>query len=176
MNENSQKPWFKQVWPWFIISFPLMTVIAGLITYKIAANNPVSMVKDDYFKSGLAINQVLEKQNKAKKLNMSATIEADKPSQLLFIKLTTTKEQAPLSQPKLQLIFSHPTQEKLDVQLTLEKLNEGEFAAQLPALPQANWHIKLVDIRNNWLIKGRWNYPQANEPELISNKLTIIAN
>jgi len=38
------KPWYKQFWPWFLISIPLLTVIAGIITLIIALKNPDYLV------------------------------------------------------------------------------------------------------------------------------------
>ncbi len=169
MNTNTNSPWFKQIWPWFIISFPLLTVIAGIITYYIAADNPVSLVQDNYFKEGLAINQVIHQQKKAKELNISATLNAEKTSQLLFVTLASTN----INITSLQVIFSHPTQEKLDKQIIFDALGFNEFAAQLPDLPQAKWHVQLIDKNNGWLLKGRWNYPQKTKLILKSQPVKV---
>ena len=56
--ENSDiKPWYRQFWPWFLISIPLLTVIAGIITLAIALKYPDHLVVDqeqyDEIKAGL---------------------------------------------------------------------------------------------------------------------------
>lgn len=170
MNEHTTTPWFKQVWPWIIIAIPLLTIIAGIITYQIAANHPVSMVQDDYFKSGLAINQVLERQTKAKALNISASIKFNPESRLLLVKLSP-----PIKARQLLLTFSHPTQKKYDTQIILEQLADDEFAAEAPNLTQTNWHIQLVNNTDGWLLKTRWHYPKAKENGS-NNQITITAN
>lgn len=164
MSEQQPKSWFKQAWPWFVFSIPVLTVIAGIITYQIAAERPHSMVQDDYFKKGLAINQSLAKQEQAKLLGLNADLQVDKQSQLLSVKLHGQTQAA-----SLQLMFSHPTQEKLDQLVSLSLLSSDEFVAQMPELPQAHWHIRLTDNQQSWLLKDRWHYPEMSH-------ITIGAN
>ncbi|MET1253851.1 FixH family protein [Aliikangiella maris] len=157
MTEKTPTPWYKETWPWFIISLPLISVVAGIITYQLAATDPHSMVKDDYFKEGLAINQSIEKLQKAKTLNLSANITTDQSSQLITLKLTGNHSNI----QSLQLIFSHPTQANLDQAVSLEKLGDNEFIAQIPNLPKAYWHVRISDDKNQWLLKSRWHYPES---------------
>ncbi|TQV87495.1 FixH family protein [Aliikangiella coralliicola] len=163
--DSQQKPWFKQFWPWLVFSIPLLTIVAGVITFQIASDQPHSMVQDDYFKKGLAINQSLAKQAFAKELNLSAQLEVDTASQLLVVKLNG--EQTDFRQ--LKLTFSHPTQQKLDQNLQLEKLSAQEYVAQLPELPQAYWHIRLLNDTETWLLKSRWHYPESSQLTISTN-------
>lgn len=43
MNNNltntDKKPWFKQFWPWFLISLPASVVIASMFTISLAIEN-----------------------------------------------------------------------------------------------------------------------------------------
>jgi uncharacterized protein len=162
--EQEATAWYKQRWPWFIISFPLLTVVAGLVTYQIAVDKPHSLVKDDYFKQGLAINETLAKQNRAKELALTAHIKADKDSQLLSVKIASIDKEKKLPGfEMLNISFSHPTQEKNDRQLALLQLTSNEYIAELPTLPQAHWHIKLSDKSDTWEIKSRWHYPKSQQ-------------
>ena len=162
MSDTPEKSWFKQAWPWFVFSIPLLTIVAGVITYKIAADNPHSMVQDDYFKKGLAINQSIAKQNYAKELMLSATIAVDKQADLIIVKFDDVGVEA----NQLKLLFSHPTKERLDKALLLEKLSPNEFAAQAPELKQAYWHIRMLDNDDSWLLKARWHYPQEDSLQI----------
>ena len=38
------KPWYRQFWPWILISIPLLTVIACIITLLIALKHPDQLV------------------------------------------------------------------------------------------------------------------------------------
>jgi hypothetical protein len=157
-------PWYKQRWPWFIISFPLLTVIAGIITYQIAANKPHSLVKDDYFKQGLAINQTLAKQNRAKDLGLVANFTMDKESQILTVKISSTSDRNNFDNIKqLTVSFSHPTMENHDVEVKFSQLTNNEYVAELPKLPQSYWHILIRDDKDTWEVKSRWHYPEIEQ-------------
>ncbi|WP_444994093.1 FixH family protein [Aliikangiella sp. IMCC44359] len=168
MQNSDIKPWYQQKWPWLIISLPLLTVIAGIITYQIAANKPHSMVKDDYFKEGLAINQSITKLENARAIDLKATINIDKDAELMFIKLSTNNS-VPVKATSIKVFFSHPTQAKLDQTILFEKLSSDEFVAAPPQLPQAYWHIRIMDEQENWLLKKRWHYPENNHLEIHAN-------
>lgn len=45
--DEPQRPWFKELWPWMLISLTGSAVIASLITLGIAINNPVDLVVSD---------------------------------------------------------------------------------------------------------------------------------
>ncbi len=65
MNEDQVKAWYKQFWPWFLIALPGSVVIASVATIIIAIKNPDSIVVDDYYKAGLAINRDLSREQLA---------------------------------------------------------------------------------------------------------------
>ncbi|WP_174564729.1 FixH family protein, partial [Solemya elarraichensis gill symbiont] len=53
MTQETVKPWYRQFWPWFIISIPAGTVVAAFITIYIAVDGADPLVTDDYYKEGL---------------------------------------------------------------------------------------------------------------------------
>ncbi|MEJ5211425.1 MAG: FixH family protein, partial [Burkholderiales bacterium] len=57
--EKPPRPWYREFWPWFLMLFPATAVVAGFITFRIAAQSDDGVVDDDYYKQGLAINRVL---------------------------------------------------------------------------------------------------------------------
>lgn len=153
-NSNQEiEPWYKQGWPWAIISIPILTVIAGVTTYFIAANQPHSMVKDDYFKEGMAINQSIEKQNKAKSLNIVASVFLDEESELISLTVNANEKLS----SDLEILFSHPTQAANDKLVKLNAISDNEYLGQLPKLAPANWYIRLNDAESTWIVKSRWH-------------------
>ncbi len=132
---------------------PFLTVIAGIITYFIAADKPHSLVKDDYFKKGLAINQSIEKQQQAKTLNLTAALSFDVETQL--INLTMSSSQA--LPEKIKATFSHLTQADKDQNITFERLTQNNYVAQLPQLVNKKWYILLSDENESWILKSSWH-------------------
>ena len=64
MNEATQ-PWYKQFWPWFLIILRSIAVVASLTSVGIAVVNRDSLVRDNYYKDGLAINTELDQDKTA---------------------------------------------------------------------------------------------------------------
>ncbi len=152
-------PWYKQGWPWAIIAIPILTVIAGITTYFIAANQPHSMVKDDYFKEGLAINRSIEKQNRAIELGIAAEVSLDKVNNLTIVKLVSSSKLP----SELNLLFSHPTQSKNDQLVQLQSVAGTEYIGEMPKLIPANWYIQLSDKEITWILKSRWDIEQTEK-------------
>ena len=68
--KNTNKAWFKQFWPWFLIILPLTAVIAATNLLFTALDNKPDMVVDDYYSKGKAINEDLTLIKNAKKENI----------------------------------------------------------------------------------------------------------
>ena len=159
LNDLDTQPWYKQGWPWALIAIPFLTVVAGVITFIIANDTSDSLVLDDYYKKGLAINSNIARLELAQKQQFSASIKVDQTVNLLSLKLTA-KVKLP---PQLNLTFSHPTLKVHDQSIVLEQLTEGEYIAELRPLESAYWHVAIEDTGKSWLIKSRWLYPDIKE-------------
>ena len=109
---NEQQAWYKQFWPWFLIILPLCAVIASFTTLKIALTNSDSLVAEDYYKEGKAINMDLSKVKYAKQIGMNFLLEQTNNEILL------TQQGGPASQAALKVEFYHPTIADRDIKLT----------------------------------------------------------
>ena len=58
-------PWYRQAWPWFLIAFPAIAVIAGAVTLWLAVSTSDGLVVDDYYKQGLAVQQTMARSQRA---------------------------------------------------------------------------------------------------------------
>lgn len=155
-TDTDLTPWYKQGWPWALITIPLLTIIACGVTIYIAFNTDDSLVKDNYYKEGLAINQSIDRVNQANLLALVAKIEIDKTSNLLHLNLSSNQ-----SLPETLIIeFSHPTLQSKDQRFELASLTGGDYAAELKQIENAYWHISLEDQTKSWLLKTRWLYPE----------------
>tara|TARA_R110002072_G_scaffold24747_4_gene83712 strand:- start:11289 stop:11489 length:201 start_codon:yes stop_codon:yes gene_type:complete len=60
MNTSRQvtdtKPWYKQFWPWFLISLPSSVVIASIITISLAVKNAPVITQNNLGKFVQPIN------------------------------------------------------------------------------------------------------------------------
>jgi hypothetical protein len=59
MSEIQTKPWWKQLWPWLIISGPAIGAIGSAITIYLALTKDVDqVVREGVVKHGLKVEQV----------------------------------------------------------------------------------------------------------------------
>lgn len=156
------KPWYKQFWPWFLISLPMSAVIAGIATIMIAMHKPDGVVVDDYYKEGLAINQALNSERMAKQLNLA--VSGQVTSNTIQLQLSGN-----IPAPEtLSIHFIHPTKPNSDKNWELIKKGETYFANITP-LATANWHVKVETENGHWRLSGRFN-PQLSTQLEISAK------
>lgn len=55
------RPWYREPWPWFLMSGPVIVIIAALVSAYIAVRSSDGLVTEDYYKQGLAAGETLAK-------------------------------------------------------------------------------------------------------------------
>lgn len=161
--------WQKYAWLWFISALPALAVIASLITVVIAIKNPPSMVDDDYYEMGIAINKKIQQYSLSERLNIRADIAFDFEKKSL--RLLLNKDHA--SMPELLMLsFTHPVDSTHDFQLPLQKNSQQEYLQQFQSIAPAHWHIQLTPLNMNidqtWRIRGKVHLPQQGTTQLQS--------
>lgn len=155
MNPPLQsKPWYREPWPWFLMSLPATAVVAGLTTAWIAFNTADGLVVGDYYKEGLAINQTLERDDAARALALAATLKSEDGT----LKLTLAGHLKTYP-GELILTLAHPTHQGMDHILTLHAAGGGHYRAALPPMPAGKWHAQLVDAASTWRLAGVLHSP-----------------
>jgi len=62
-NQSISKPWWKQLWPWLLISGPAVAMIGCIITIYLAINLYADKpLRDGVVKQGLKVEQMRESQ------------------------------------------------------------------------------------------------------------------
>ena len=145
-HDQELVPWYKQFWPWLIISIPAATVVAGIITIIIATNSADSLIKEDYYKEGLAINQSKERQQHAQQLNLSFQLRYTN-QQLHLTALT------PLDIPRLYLLLQHPVDESKDLIILLNRQASSTlYQSGDLQLAAVNYRLTLYPDDKQWEI------------------------
>jgi hypothetical protein len=146
------KPWYRQFWPWFLISLPLSVVIASLVTINIALESDDGLVSDDYYKEGLAIHKNADSSARAKALGISGDISYDPETGAVTLRLDR-----PLAGPDspLSLTATHPTLPDRDQAISLTPLGNATYAGRLEPMGPARWRLELSPEDRSWRIEGR---------------------
>ena len=160
-SEISPPIWYKQFWPWFLIFFPATAVVAGIATIILAIQSDDGLVKDDYYKAGLAINQMLELKQKAHKLNLTANAQWDDLTQTITVKLSGKLSELP---QRLTLQLAHATQANHDQTTTLFlSPNKKNYTGRINKVRSGNWITILEPEEKSWRITGRVTLPKQKQ-------------
>jgi hypothetical protein len=162
------RPWYREPWPWFLMSLPATAVIAGLTTVWIAFSSADGLVVGDYYNEGLAINQTLARDDAARALALAATLKNENGALALTLAghLKAYPEQ-------LTLNLAHPTHQGMDQTLTFHSAGGGHYRAALPAMAAGKWHAQLVDPASTWRLAGVLHTP-FNLPVTLAASAPIL--
>ena len=152
-NLNEVSSWKNSPWPWFLLLFPAVAVIAGIITISLAIRTEDGLVSSDYYKEGLAINRVIKREANADKLNIKA--EGQYVSDTHRIRLKVTGNTSFPSTLSLRLI--HPTQVNLDQAIVLSVTANGWYEGYIANISPSHWKMSLEDKEGHWKLNGEWN-------------------
>lgn len=162
LSPPASKPWYREPWPWFLISLPATAVVAGIATVWIAATNADGLVVGDYYKAGMAINQTLARDDAARALALNATLQGQDST--LSLTLTGHLKAYPA---QLALMLAHPTRPGMDHALALRHTGGGHYRGALPVLPAGKWHAQLSDTASAWRLSGVLHTP-FNQPAMLT--------
>ena len=165
------EPWYRQFWPWVLIGLPGSVVVAGLTTVWIAVQNADSLVVDDYYKDGLAINQQLDKQERARALGLSAVLTYRAGAMDVALSSAAAEDPRRLpddeTQPAaLALSFFHPLDASRDRQLTLPRIDAQNYRARFELPSGSRWHWQIEPLgagtEPTWRLQGEWDFRDAD--------------
>lgn len=163
LNFMTEK-WYKQFWPWFLIAIPSVSIVLGVVIVYLATTTENSMVSDDYYKEGKAINFSLKKKHKAKQLNLIAGLQIENGNVLVNF-----KQALPPDPTAIKLDFFHATLEDKDFYIMLTRDANGDYRGALPTESQdvqtlaGKWRITLTPFDESWKIRRQISFPTAGE-------------
>jgi hypothetical protein len=156
MQQKDTQPWYKQFWPWFLIAIPLSSIIVGSFVIRFATDGTNSLVIDDYYKEGRAINARLDKIEKAREMGIATMLSVQQNSiQLEFV------SGAPSTGEALKLEFYHVTIEDRDFEVLLTRDANGIYRSGIENNIQGTWRVRLIPLSEEWKVQDRVTLPQA---------------
>ncbi len=150
-NANSL-PWYREPWPWIVMAGPAIVVVAGIATAIIAVRTNDGLVADDYYRQGLDINRVLEREARARTLGVAATVQFRDDREHVRVILRSGGEP-----PRaLRLTVVHPTREGDDQVIALAQSSPGVYDGAMGIARAARHDLRLEDDAGEWRIVGTW--------------------
>lgn len=162
---ESNKPWYSYPLVWMLIAIPASAVVMGVIMIWLAVSTDDGLVEDDYYKQGLAINEVITRDKRAAELGLSASLRFDANSDVIVLqfgkgKLADYPEQ-------LTLHVQHATHADSDVLVTLNHGIDDHYIGNVDKpIHQGIWYFELVN--EAWKLSARHHVLQSNQFDLTS--------
>lgn len=149
--------WYREPWPWIIMIAPAAAVLAGGMMLWLAITSYDGLVSDDYYKQGLAINQVLRRDERASELGYQAHASlSEDGSRVRVLFLGAQSLSLP---PTLQLRLVHPTRAGRDQTAVLHASLPGRYEAKLIPPETGRWRVSIEDASGTWRLAGAWRLP-----------------
>ncbi|MBU3022848.1 FixH family protein [Aestuariibacter sp. A3R04] len=150
-------PWYKQFWPWFLITVPIVTVIMSVFLVYLASSTQDSLVIDDYYKEGKAINAALYREERARKQNISTEL-------LISGNRVALKFHSgiPEDGTALTLRFFHVTLSDRDTEILLTRDAGGVYRGLTTQPLEGKWRVSLSPLDEKWKIQNTLLLPQSS--------------
>ena len=153
-------PWWKERMVWLIIGLPLAAVVAGFATLYIAVHNADDIVKDEYVKTGMAVEAPRARLQLAARMGLAASVSYhDGALEMRMLKQG-------LQANTLVLTLVHPTKAGLDTQISLTSVGQGKYQARAVLTGQGKRHLILEPPDHAWRLEGDWRAPFDEEASL----------
>jgi hypothetical protein len=161
LNNVDNEPWYLQGWPWFLIAFPAIAVVAGFVTLGFAITSDDGLVVDDYYKDGKAIVQVIDRIHLAQSLGLSARAAVRDG----WVSIDLGANRAEDLPAAVFLSIIHPTKSGSDQQVLLER-QDGAYAGKIGPVTAGRWLFQIEDESRSWRINGAAILPAEAEVQL----------
>ncbi len=164
-------PWYRQFWFWFVFGPLIFIILLCSVTVSVAFNFADDVVTDNYYKSGLMINQTLKQDETAAALHIVAQVSFDRATGEVLVSLSGDH-----AFPKNLLLFlDNPVKSKKDQSVLLTETSAGQYRGELASPVEYSWYISLVpesDVAKRkqaeWLLSGEINFSKMQETRLQS--------
>jgi len=150
-DRSLDKPWYREPWPWILMAGPAAVIVAGAFTMALAFRTEDGLVADDYYKRGLAINQVLRRDDRARELDLRAVVSFS--GARVRVVLRDGKE----TPAELRIRLIHPTRSGQDQSVTLHATARGVYEGRSARVNNEARRLVLEDTGSTWRLTGIWN-------------------
>ncbi len=142
--------WYRVPFVWMLVALPLTAVIGGFVTLALAIYSDDGLVEDDYYKRGMEINRVLDRDRAAAAHGLEGKLELDDAHHELRVRLDA---QRPMIWPEnLELKLMHATRAGLDRTVVLARQADGTYRLPQPAFAPGHWDVQLA--AQDWRLTG----------------------
>jgi uncharacterized protein len=75
VEPKGDNPWYREPWPWILMSGPLLAVVGSLASAALAVRGADPVVDENYYQHGLQINRELDRDRNARDLDLRSVLQ-----------------------------------------------------------------------------------------------------
>ncbi len=169
LPKHDSRPWYREPWPWLLMAGPAIVVVAGFVTAWLAIRSNDGLVAEDYYKQGLAVNQVLERERRGVDMGVKADVlqSGNRLRVLLHV------ADAAAMPARMTFTVMHPTQAGKDQVVALTPDGQGFFGGVLAASVVGRWKVTLEDAAGLWRLDGDWQANSEAPQQLVAGQPAV---
>lgn len=149
--EQTVRPWYKEPWPFILISITGLGVVAGSTLAFIGISNPPELVRGDFEQLGRGLTDTNVRTAQARALGLEGRLVVI-DDQVTLDLAAASPNSLPAS---LLLQFQHPARSDGDTTALLQRDSEGQYRAVLARSPHPNALVIVSDLEQSWWLAGR---------------------
>lgn len=151
-TEPAPRPWYRQPLVWMVIAIPFSSVVMGVVMLVLSITTYDGLVSDDYYKRGLQINRLMERDALARRHGLSSVVTVGPPDGVIEVRIEGAP---PFESPEVvDLRLYHATRPGLDQAIVLRRTATGRYVAARPALAPGRWYLQLD--AEGWRLRGEF--------------------
>ncbi|PKM22727.1 MAG: hypothetical protein CVV10_02870 [Gammaproteobacteria bacterium HGW-Gammaproteobacteria-14] len=140
-----ERPWYKQIWVWFVIALPASSVVTGITLVTIAFKNADDLVMDDWYKEGRGTNRSMAAENLAADFGIGMTAVVEGGTTLFQFHA----KRSMIWPDHMTLSLRHPTLAEQDREFQLDASGGGQYRIAT-ILPAGRWHVRVASADVSW--------------------------
>ncbi len=160
MTATAPRPWYREPWPWILMSGPFAVIVASFVSAWYALSTSDGLVADDYYKQGLNVTQTIARSEKAKELGLVATLALKQGE--VSVRLAAAAEKQLTPPPAVILTLSHPTRAGLDQSEAL-RWDGKNYSGKLRLPASGHWLATVEDEAKSWRLLGSVVLPASGD-------------
>ncbi|MBI3284178.1 MAG: FixH family protein [Burkholderiales bacterium] len=168
-------PWYKEPWLLLVAGGPAIVVCASIYTGIVAMRGSDKVVAEDYYKQGLMVNKDIQRDARAKELQLAASVALDLTAGRMKIHLTGTEALPDTVQLSLaNAVAGASSVNEVIHRLQMRQVTPGNYEGDLKLLSNlASSSVKLFHVKietSNWRLTGDWFEPEQRAVQLNAAK------
>jgi uncharacterized protein len=143
-------PWYRSPMLLLALALPLLTVVAGVVTYRIAAQDATDSDPDAVRRIAQMQTADMARDENALRLGLAGEARFDAASGSVRVQLG-----AETAEVSLQLRLTHATQAQFDQNITLSRIEDSVWIGKLIGPRHGNYNVSLNASDAGWRLVGR---------------------